>query len=103
MNEIEETEERPLEIMTIKEAAAYLRLSVPKIYEKVKDREIGVYKTAKCLLFRKSDLDRWLETFYVAPKRMTVKKHHRTGQPSKGLAEWRKERQQREKRKQNKK
>ena len=50
-----------LEVMTVEEAAAYLRLAAATLYQKVSERSIPVTKIRNVLRFRKSDLDEWLQ------------------------------------------
>lgn len=44
------------EMLSIKEAANFLELSVPRLYSKVCRREIPVHKPGKRLCFQKSEL-----------------------------------------------
>ncbi len=48
-------------IMTVKEVAAYLRMSEAKVYRLVKDGALPVARIGKTWRFRKDLLDRWLE------------------------------------------
>ncbi len=47
--------------LTVKEAAAYLRKSVGAIHNLVYRKQLPVYKPGGRLLFRKKDVDRWIE------------------------------------------
>ncbi len=48
------------EIMTVEEAAVYLRLSPFTIRDKISAREIPFYKVDGSVRFRKSRLDKWI-------------------------------------------
>ena len=48
------------ELLTVREAADYLRVSVQAIYTKVSRGEIPVSKPGRRLYFNKSDLKRWV-------------------------------------------
>ena len=47
------------ELMDINEASKYLKMSVPKIYSKVRSKNIPYYKFGRKLFFKKSDLDKY--------------------------------------------
>lgn len=49
-----------IELMTIKQVAEYLTLSVPTIYGMVHEAKIPNYKQGKRLYFKKSDIDAWI-------------------------------------------
>ena len=49
------------ELMTAKEAAAYLRVHLQTIYQWQLDGKIPAEKAGRSLRFRKSDLDAWLK------------------------------------------
>lgn len=49
------------EIMTIKEAASYLKIPVNTIYKMCAERTIPYFKPGKANLFYKSELKKWLE------------------------------------------
>lgn len=55
------------EVMTVEEAAAYLRLAPATLYQKVSERSIPFTKIRNVLRFRKSDLDSWLQQNTVYP------------------------------------
>ena len=48
------------EILEIEEAANYLRCSKQKLYQMTSNREIPFSKPAKKVLFKKSDLDKYI-------------------------------------------
>ena len=54
------------EILTIEEAADYLRLSVFTLREKVRLRQVPFYKVGGAVRFRRSKLDRWIDRNEVA-------------------------------------
>ncbi|PWB56034.1 MAG: DNA-binding protein [Anaerolineales bacterium] len=49
------------EIMTIGEAAQYLRISLSSLYKLAQDGKIPCQKVGKHWRFRKEAVDRWLE------------------------------------------
>ena len=49
--------------LTLKEAAAYVRLSQRTLRRQVNQIQPRPFKYGGKLLFRKSDLDRWMETY----------------------------------------
>jgi excisionase family DNA binding protein len=50
------------QLLTVKEAAALLHLSVPTIYGKVHAREIPFSKPGKRLFFSKAELTEWVKS-----------------------------------------
>lgn len=50
------------DLLTISEAAKFLKLSIPTIYTKVSRKEIPVNKQGKRLYFYKSELADWIKT-----------------------------------------
>ncbi|WP_342332575.1 helix-turn-helix domain-containing protein [Pedobacter sp. FW305-3-2-15-E-R2A2] len=56
------------DILTIQEAANFLKISVAAIYTKVSRQEIPVSKPGKRLYFNKSDLKKWI----IASRKKTV-------------------------------
>lgn len=48
------------ELLTVEEAAEFLKLSVPTIYGKVSKREIPANKKDKRLYFFRSELEKWV-------------------------------------------
>ena len=50
----------PLEILTVKEAASYMRSSDWKIYMMVKAGQIPHFRVGGKILFRKETLDQWM-------------------------------------------
>jgi excisionase family DNA binding protein len=61
--------------MTIEEAAEYLRLPKGTLRELVRHRRIPHSKTAKRVLFRRRDLDSWLDEHAVIQHRSRAAKH----------------------------
>lgn len=59
------------EVMTVEEAAAYLRLATATLYQKVSERAIPFTKIRNTLRFRKTDLDEWLQQNTVYPDQST--------------------------------
>lgn len=49
------------DLLTPKEAAAYLRVPLKSIYHRVQRKELGHIKLGRLLRFKKSELDRILE------------------------------------------
>jgi len=49
-----------LTILTVREVAAYLRMSETKVYRLVKERQLPVFRIGKSWRFRKDLLDEWL-------------------------------------------
>lgn len=49
-----------LTILTVREVAAYLRMSEAKVYRLVKERRLPVVRIGKSWRFRKDLLDEWL-------------------------------------------
>lgn len=47
-------------IMTVREVAAYLRLSQAKVYRLAKEGSLPVFRIGKAWRFRKDLLDEWL-------------------------------------------
>jgi excisionase family DNA binding protein len=56
---IEKDEEK---ILFVNSLAEYLDLKVPTIYAMTSKREIPFYKKGKKLYFKKSEIEKWLET-----------------------------------------
>lgn len=54
-------------LLTVPEAAEYLRLARQTLYNMVNRGEIPYLKAGRSLRFRKSDLDRWLSTGKRSP------------------------------------
>jgi excisionase family DNA binding protein len=54
-------------LFTVKTLAKYLAVSDQWVYERVHSREIPFIKVGKFPRFRKSDIDRWLETLKTSP------------------------------------
>jgi excisionase family DNA binding protein len=50
------------EVLTVQEAAYYLKVTVNSMYQRVARREIRHLKMGRLLRFRKSDLDAFLES-----------------------------------------
>lgn len=65
------------EVMTVEEAAAYLRLATATLYQKVSERSIPFTKIRNVLRFRKSDLDEWLQQNTVYPDQNTFEEFAR--------------------------
>lgn len=54
-------------LMSVKEAAAYIRVSPHTVYAKVSKREIPYVKVGRSVRFDKGALDAWLEEHTVMP------------------------------------
>jgi len=50
------------ELLEMKEAASYLHMTVGSLYHKTCRNEIPHYKPGKRILFKKAELELWLET-----------------------------------------
>jgi excisionase family DNA binding protein len=68
LSERQNTNERKVpvlpEILSLKEAAEFLRLSVSKLYQLTSKNEVPFYKQGSRVLFKRSDLLKWLDKFY---------------------------------------
>ena len=51
----------PDELLTPREAAAYLKVAVQTLYDWVSERKVPVERAGRALRFRRSDLDTWLK------------------------------------------
>lgn len=49
------------ELLTRKELAEFLRISIATLQTMMKNREIPFYKINKRIIFKKSDIDEWLK------------------------------------------
>lgn len=56
-----EMEEKPSDVLTIDELAAYLKISKSTLYKLVREGKIPSQKIGKHWRFRKGAIDRWLE------------------------------------------
>ena len=54
------------ELLTIRQAAEYLNLSIENIYRMTSEKRIPHYKPSKKLLFDRLQLDNWLEEKAIA-------------------------------------
>lgn len=54
-------EEKPSDVLTIDELAAYLKISKSTLYKLVREGKIPSQKIGKHWRFRKGAIDRWLE------------------------------------------
>ncbi len=61
-----QVKELPDVIMNSDEAAEYLRISRKQLDLIKQKREIPFHKRAKCIWYRKSDIDEWLRSFRVS-------------------------------------
>lgn len=52
----------PDELLTVKQAADFLSLSIPTVYGLVSKRELPVYKQSKRLYFSKEELIQWIKS-----------------------------------------
>ena len=52
-------------LMTVNETANYLRLKTNTVYHYIHHGKIGYYKVGSRVLFKKEDLDKYLERNYV--------------------------------------
>ncbi len=57
-----ETTDQPEQLLTIQEAAEFLRLTVPTIYSKVSKGELPVMKRSKRLYFSRTELLDYIKT-----------------------------------------
>ena len=54
-------------LFTVKSLARYLETSTKWVYERVQLKEIPYIKVGKHVRFKKSDIDRWLDSLKVSP------------------------------------
>jgi len=50
------------ELLTLEELAKYLKISKHTLYKMLEKRKIPAFKVANQWRFKKSDIDKWLET-----------------------------------------
>ena len=55
------TDERPRQVLTIDELAAYLKISKSTIHKLIREGKIPSQKVCRHWRFRKRAIDRWLE------------------------------------------
>ncbi len=55
-----DTEDKNLDLLSVEEAAAYLKFSTAFLYKLCKENKIPHVNYARHILFRKSDLYNWL-------------------------------------------
>jgi excisionase family DNA binding protein len=60
-NTLNNSEVSPKEFMNVKEASEFLNLAVNTLYEKTSNRTIPHFKSGAKLLFKRSELIKWLE------------------------------------------
>lgn len=61
------------ETMTVREAAAYLKLKTATLYKLTRTEQIPFCKPTGKILFRKKDLDEWLEASRKGPAQELAK------------------------------
>jgi len=59
--------------LTAAEAAEYLRFPLKRIYNLTQRQEIPHRKQDRRLLFRREELDAWLDGFYSGPPRLDLR------------------------------
>ena len=64
-----------IEIMTIRETAEYLRISLSSLYKLAQDGRIPCQKVGRHWRFRREAIDRWLETNPNANQNLSGKIH----------------------------
>jgi len=62
-------QQKPKKLMTLKEVAEYLRLSIHTVYKMAQKGKIPALKAGKKWRFRKEDIDQWLEVSNKTKKR----------------------------------
>ncbi|MET4142878.1 helix-turn-helix domain-containing protein [Pedobacter sp. UYP1] len=60
LKELQPKEENENELMTIQEAADFLKITVPALYAKVSRHDIPVNKPGRRLYFNKNELRKWI-------------------------------------------
>ena len=55
-------QEKPFEFLSPREVAEYMHISMTSVYRLVEGRHIDVYRFGKRLRFRKSDVDKYIES-----------------------------------------
>lgn len=68
LKELQPKEENENELMTIQEAADFLKVTVPALYAKVSRHDIPVNKPGRRLYFNKNELKKWV----AASRKKTV-------------------------------
>jgi excisionase family DNA binding protein len=63
--------DNPPEIMTIGEAAAYLRISISSLYKLAQEGRIPCQKVGRHWRFRREAIDRWLEQRHPLQSRIS--------------------------------
>ena len=63
-----------MDYMTVDQLSAYIKLSKSTIYKKVMNREIPFIKATGSLLFSRTSIDNWLES-YSQPTVATEENH----------------------------
>lgn len=64
-----------IELLTVKETAKYMRLSVPYIYKLVEDGKITHARFGCKILFRVEDIDELIRSRIVPSTREWIKQH----------------------------
>ncbi len=68
LHELQPKEQQENQLLSITEAAEFLKVSVPALYTKVSRQEIPVSKPGKRLYFNKTELKKWI----LASRRKTI-------------------------------
>jgi excisionase family DNA binding protein len=55
-------QEKPFEFLSPREVSEYMHISMTSVYRLVEGRHIDVYRFGKRLRFRKSDVDKYIES-----------------------------------------
>ena len=76
LQELQPKDPQENELLTIQEAAEFLKVTVAALYTKVSRQEIPVSKPGKRLYFNKTDLKKWI----IASRKKTVMELRKEGE-----------------------
>lgn len=83
LNQIDQSTTPEKDLMTIKEASAFLTISVPTIYSKVSRKELPYMKQGKRLYFSKTELMTYLKKGRNATNAEVIENAHENLHPKK--------------------
>ena len=67
-----EDEKENMDLLSVKEAAAYLNFSMPFLYRLAREKKIPHVSFGRHIIFRKSDLYNWLGTMVNPVQEVSV-------------------------------
>lgn len=82
LKELQPKDESENELMTIQEAAEFLKVTVPALYAKVSRNDIPVNKPGRRLYFNKNELKKWVA---AARKKTVIEIKQEADQHMKGM------------------